>query len=302
MMTRRLFIICICCVSTLLAGWRMEIANAQEAPISKLPEDIFLLSEFVEVPFLAQRAQLVIWQPEQGVSTYPAHVELVIKENSSQYFVGALINLNRRTNTSEVFYSFVLSDEQLNSFATPMARTSYQTLMEQERSLEDLEAANTKVVEKIKETEKKMEKLEVRATELRNMISEIVGVEDIIKLRAEAAALRIRNNDLQAHRDYLVQMQEIAKKMPEVEDIDILRKELNSHLQATAEATALADRLVKRRKQAAIMELQNKVLAVREAANEDPKALAKTALELRAERKRLEMKVGRSVSEHADEF
>ncbi|MCC6931785.1 MAG: hypothetical protein IT292_00815 [Deltaproteobacteria bacterium] len=277
-------------------------AYAQIAVSNKLPEDVYLISDIEEIPFEVQTSKMVVWQPEQGVSVYPALSDPLGKGAGMQYFIGGPVNLENQAQKSELYYSFLLSDAQGNFFATPVSIIALKDLFSQEKEFSELETQNAGLINKINDTEQKMAKLETRAIELRNMISEIVGVNRLIKLRKEAAALQARNAGLQAHQEYLQSLQERAKAVPELEDIDILRKELNANLQATAEATALADRLVKRRKHTAMLELQNKLSAVRETANDDPKALAKQALELRSERKRLEMKLGKSLPAQAEEF
>ena len=280
-------------------------AYAQDA-VERIPEDTGIISELVEVSFLPIGVNLFVVNQNEKIEKYRA--EFVTVEsitNGYRIYAGGRIGVNRKGSTDQpVLVTFVFEGNNNEMAATPVKSWTLDSINRNTKSINQLSQGSEIIKEKIAAAQAQMTELDRRARDLRDIVSQIAGVEEIVKLKTELAAIKARITDLNADKARLHNLIDIAKTKSEVDDIDILRRELSVHLTEAAKATAMADRLTKRKQKAALQSVQEKMAVIKETAHEDPKALARLALELRSERKRLEMRLedGKSMSADQNEF
>ena len=79
-------------------------------------------------------------------------------------------------------------------------------------------------------------------------------------------------------------------------------RSFQKQLKAAAQATAMADRLQARKKQAAVSQLNQKLALIKQTSGDDPAQLAKQVLKVRAQRRALEQKLGIGAVSNDREF
>lgn len=279
--------------------------NAQDI-VEEKADDIGIISELVEVSFIPARATLLVVNQDEKIEKYRAEfVSVESLAESQRIYVGGRISINRKELIDNaLLVTFIFEGNNSEMAATPVKSWKIDSIKRNSKSIEQLSEGSEIIKEKIVAAQAQMAQLDRRSKDLRDIVSQIAGVEEIVKLKSELEAIEARVIDLKVDKKRLQSLTATAKRRPEVDDIDILRRELNVHLTEAAKATALADRLTKRKQKAALQDIQEKMAAIKETAHEDPKALARLALELRAERKKLEIHLGEKNvgSAEQDEF
>lgn len=275
---------------------------AQE-PADNIPDDVGIISELVEISFAPIRVNLLVVNQNEQIEKY--HAEFIPIDNDGaghRIYAGGRISIDRKgALTNPILVTFIFEGNNNEMAATPVKSWNLNSINRNTKSIIELSKGKEIIKEKITAAQAQMAELERRSLELRNIVSQIAGVEEIVKLKNELAATKARITDLKADKERLAKLSEAAKEKAEIDDIDILRRELNVHLTEAAKATAMADRLSKRKQKAAMQSIQEKIAVIKETANEDPKALARLALELRAERKKLEMRLGERTQTGSEE-
>ena len=282
----------------------VQICLSQSRSDSSIPAGLCFVAESIELPFKPTKAHAYIETRFKDVQVYPAET-YVIEEHlgKSEIVVGAMIEWNRFDMNGKAFLlAFIFEDDEGKFSGFPVHTVSNDDCLRKTVGISALREQSETIEQQVKDLEQNSLILDQRLKELRDKVSVLVGADKIIQVRSEVAANKGRVSDLTIDKQRLERLISQSKTMPEMEDVDILRRELSVHLQEAAKATATADRLNKRKKEAAMHEIQNNVALIKETNQDNPQDLARMALELRAERKRLEMRLGSSASESQNEF
>lgn len=245
------------------------------------------------------------------VLRYPAYSLILAedvttgKQNSAglmTLLVGAAIypeltNLRK----GKAHYTFFLAGEAAGnrSFsATPIRRWSKIEVDEYSKSTSELEKT---IVDVHKETAAKVKQIklrDVKLKQLRERVAQVAGVDGIVELKMELAKLRAfdsKDNEIQGS---LVKLVEVGRQMADPENAKLWRKSLAEDLRGAAEVTAMADRLAKRRRQAALKAFKSQSQLIKAMKDYDPQMLARKLLKLRKKRRELEGRL--NLSKHSE--
>lgn len=155
-----------------------------------------------------------------------------------------------------------------------------------------------------------IQKIRIKSVELQDLISaqetelirklEIPALRDVMEEQRE---LRRSIDEQQREIARLETVIEDGRNLPTPENINSMRIELSEHLREAAKVTSVADRLTRRKLEAARLRLKEKLNMIEELKKQDPAALAREILKLRKERRELENRLGITSKDSAqDQF
>ena len=297
------FVIKVLLITTWL-HFSASVALSQPQIDSSIPAGLCFVAESIELTFKPTKSRVYIETGFRDVQAYPAET-FVVEERANRCDVvsGAVVDWNRFDMNGKSFsVAFVFEDDAGNFSSFPVKSVSNDDCLKKTVGTDSSRGQGEDLRQQVQSSEQSILLLERRGKDLRDKVSLIAEVDKIIQVRSEIAAAKARVSDLSIDKQRLQRLIAQSKTMPELEDVDILRRELSMHLQEAAKATATADRLNKRKKDVAMHEIQNNVALIKETNIDNPQDLARTALELRAERKRLEMRLGARPTESQNEF
>lgn len=254
--------------------------------------------QFVESSFEPQKAFLLQEQSSGEVIQYPAQVSLAPSEVGSEFIVGAQI-FNEKVHSGGHF-AFFLIDQNGSFFSAPIIYWSRDALEKNYLSPLELRAE----AEESKQRADKLElELEVRSRDLvalKQRVVEVAGVSGIVDLQTELEELKSRNQEMILEQQRLKELVLLGRKEPDPQDSKLWRRDLSAQLREAAQATAMADRLNRRRREAAMSSLKDKLRLIKETRQYDPKELASEVLELRKKRRNLETRLNIAADTQTD--
>lgn len=184
--------------------------------------------------------------------------------------------------------TFLMQGERDSFAAMPIKKWTLEKLRSNSQSAQVLSERNNRSKHQLEEEQAKLQEREEKLTLLHGRASQIAGIDEIIDLKMELARLRGFGEEAVAERAQLQDLIEVGRKLKDPLDIDERRHELLIQLAETARVTALADRLNRRRRTAALANIQKKLAFIKETKDVDLEVLAKRASTLRLKRKQLE--------------
>ena len=137
---------------------------------------------------------------------------------------------------------------------------------------------------------------------MRDRASRIAGVDEIVDLKLQIGALEGGGEGNQEEQERLRSLIARAREFTDSPESDARRRELQTQLEETAKATAMADRLNARRREAARETLNRQLALIREMRSLSRAELAQSVLQLRARRRGLERRLDISPNGPEDEF
>ena len=251
-----------------------------------------LLSPATATPPILEQRVRSSFQPSSAFLLYPpvrgkvvSQQALVVPSFGQEYLVGTeAIAVSEQLEGGPPFCFFLKGRDA--SFAATPVRLEHSAAST--RPVEDLERELTSIEEKKVRSSARLGELRMRLSELRSQAMQVGGVDTLIQLQTELN--RIKNADARRDNEQarLKELIALGRKEKEIQGLDELRQQLSGALRDTAQATALADRLKTRKKQAAKQGLEEKLQLIREAQSYNREELAREILALRAKRKQLE--------------
>lgn len=278
----------------------------------EIPPDIGILQQSIVVPFepvsvyALQEVGPGSVKQFRAVSYTPGDVKPPPGSNAT-LSVGAAVRQNRDLGDASTFhFTFFVTGIEGQFAATEMQGWSWKKLaentlpfgvMERELALYEKEAA---------ELESGNHDTEVKLAQLREQASKIAEVDELIDLKSELANTRGFDERKLDEISRLRALAEIGRTDPAQPDVDLMRIQLSTQLSEAAKATAMSDRLNRRKRDAAMASYRRKLDLIRRNEGIDPQELAREILRLRKRRKELEglvaQRTGEGREEGGDEF
>ena len=224
-----------------------------------------------------------------GVKEFPA--VFLTRGGSGLDQGGEILAASLLPQAESLSFSFFLKGHDLSFAATPVRTWSRESIRKNTVSYSELTAEVSTLSRQLKDKQTLVAKVEQELDSLRSKASAVAGVDEIIDLKIELARLRGFGDQKAAERERLRDLVSIGRKRTDPEGVDALRQELSLHLADTARATAMADRLRVRRKEAARATLDKKLAFVKEMSRYNPEELAAEVIRLRNRRRELEARL-----------
>ena len=200
-------------------------------------------------------------------------------------------------------FTFFIAGEKSSFAATEIRLWTKEDLKENSLSPEAIQRAVFAIEKKLKKERILTAETRENLTLLRNRAAQIAQVDEIISLKIKAEALQRENESQAIEIARLKNLIDIGRNLEEPEEANEYQKELALHLKEAAQVTAVADRLNRRKREAALQNFTTKVNLVKEMDSVQPEALAQEILRLRKKRRELENRMGITPTDsYSDEF
>jgi hypothetical protein len=226
----------------------------------------------------------LLWSPSKG--RVVSHQAIVISSLSQpQEYVVGTEGISDKSKLGPAPYCFFLKGKDASFAATPVRLNTAEA---SSPSLTEIESENAELQLKQIQLRNNLNELKKKLVDLRGRAMLVGGVDSIILLQTEIN--RIKNGDIRRDNEQarLKELIAVGRKEQDSTGLDELRQLLSGALRDTAQATALADRLKSRKKQAAKQSLDDQLQMIRETSNINREEIAREILSLRAKRKQLE--------------
>lgn len=286
----------------LIGATSVATADDDEAPRAGILDQVF------SVPFEPKQVFLVKEYPGALVRMFGAEC-LGVRTDSgeqaegSQVLCAAMVALNDADEVSKEYrYSFVVKGRPGEIFGSEVSKVSDKEIVENTRTPEEYALRKTRLEEKIVKEQAAMAQLGLELKILRVKASQVAGVSDIVNVREELSSISSGGERMAQEKRRLESLVSRAQELPDPEDINIRRKALSLDLKEAAKVTAMADRLNRRRKEAAAGSLSDKLAMIKEAESVDIEALGQEVVRLREKRKQLEARFGVAPKTEGSEF
>jgi len=277
-------------VATLLACGSAQV-SAETAE-----EELFLVDQRVRSSFQPWTTFLFSTAAEGSVKNTAA-VVLPAERNPGEYLTATA--LKPVPSKGDFYSTFFLKGRDAAFAATPVRTLKAEADRSPPRK--DFEARALEVETLFQELSKSVAQKESQLKVLRDKAMKLAGVDEIVRLQMEHNRLQASGDRRVSEQTRLRELINLGRKLPDPEGIDLLRQKLSGELRDTAQATALADRLKVRKKQAAKETLQEKLNLVKEMSKYNREEIAREILALRARRKELEKRIGALIPAEAQE-
>lgn len=211
------------------------------------------------------------------------------------FVLGAPIHLSPEENKAGKFKFILIASGDNGALSySPVQSWDHARLRENSKGLValDLEVANAKT--ELEQLEQEQARANKRINKLMAEASSIAGVDAIVELQMQYDSLVGVEEEKDTEVERIDRLIDNARELPDPDNINTLRSNLAQNLQAAAKVTALADRLDRRSRDAAVLKFKKKLQLVEEMKTADTKALAKEVLELRKKRRELENRLGKT--------
>lgn len=293
----------------LLLGLTVSDSRAQEnAYLDPVGTQLGIIDQVVTLAF-EPYSMLVLQETAPGVvEQYRAaavQLDRSRDDDSSgrRFIIGAPVPLSAASRAARRNFTFFLAGRDSSFAATevktwdaPTLRENSPTAAEMQQQIQDLHA-------ELKVYRVKALSLEERLNQLRSEASAIANINAIIELKSRIAALQASESEKEEQSRRLQVLIERGRALLDLEEVDALRHELSLHLKEAAKVTAAADRLNRRKNEAAMQSFMQKLNIVKEMERTDAKELAQEVLELRRKRREYENRLGITSSDAgSDQF
>ena len=277
-----------------------QVALAESEPIA-------IISQTISAEFFPVEAFILLESSDGEVRQYPAEAVLrapaVSAGDKTRLFVGAAIPLSAVPDgTATHYYTFFLIGEGAKFAATGMQKWQRDQSEPELNSISALESRLNQDLSEIRMMEIEAKEVSEGLDELRSEASRVAAVDEIVDLKMQIAIFDTGGDDYKEERDRLADLVSLGRRMKDPDNINEQLKMLSEQLSQTAQATAMADQLNNRRKEAAKSSLARKLNLIREMKNVDEAALARNVLSLRESRRQLENRLHISSDEENREF
>ncbi|MCB0323311.1 MAG: hypothetical protein KDD69_07035 [Bdellovibrionales bacterium] len=216
------------------------------------------------------------------------------------YLVGAPVPLVQSdSDQSNFHFTFFAASRDAAFAATAVKGWTRAELVENSPDAPELKRRIAAIEQELKILRVRAIDLEEQLAELRGKAAKIANIEAIIELKAKIATRQSREEDLTEEMERLRALIETGRQLEDPPQVDEWRHELSEHLREAAKVTAVADRLNRRKREAALQSFLQKLNLVKEMQQADPEALAQEILALRKERRELERRLGITSGEAA---
>lgn len=235
----------------------------------------------------------------QSVARYPEE-----EDKADRMLVAAELPLEILSKKSDAFYhTFFLVGENTQFAATPVRKWKKELFLAEESNPKAYDKKLEMLSKELKDQKDAEAALEKEFSMLREDASKIAGVSEIIDLKTRLTSLKGFEKDQTAEALRLKTLVEHGHDLKDPSGINAHYQELSVQLEEMAKATAMADRLNVRRREAARSTLKTKLDLIKRYKTIDTEALAQEVLRLRARRRSLERRAQQQsgVSE-SDEF
>lgn len=314
-MTRFLFVHCLLLVllsgtgniSLVLEPASAEGTTAQEE--NPLGRFIGIIDDTLVLDF-EPTMLFALYQDKAGrLTQYRAAASLIstpsVEAEKSSLFrsfvVGAPLHFSPEKESSSPFrFIFVARGENKNLAHSPIQTWDAGRLRENSKGATALEMQIANAKTELAALEAEKEEVKKTVATLKSEASSIAGVDAIVELQMQYDSLIGVEEEKDTEVERITRLINHARELPEPANVDSLRSNLAQNLQAAAKVTALADRLERRSKDAAVQKFKKKVKLVREMENADTRALAQEVLELRKRRRELENRLGKTSQDSMD--
>lgn len=288
-------------VAVMVAGVSAATAESDAAQVG-------ILDHVFSVPFEPKQVILIKEYPKGLVRMFNAECLGVKTENpgkqeASQVLCASKVDLNDADEDSKPFqFSFIVKGRPGEVFGSKISKITDKEIVKNTRTQEEYAVRKTRLEEKIVREQAVMEQLGLELKILRVKASQVAGVSDIVSVRGELSSISSGGERLEQEKRRLETLVKRAQELPDPVDINTRRKALSLDLKEAAKVTAMADRLNRRRKEAATGSLNDKLAMIKEAESVDIEALGQEVVRLREKRKQLEARFGVAPKAEGTEF
>lgn len=264
-------------------------ASAESDPIA-------IISQTISAEFFPIEAFILLESGTAEVRQYPAEAVLrapaVGKEDKTRLFVGAAVPLSVLPDESLTHhYTFFLIGEGAKFAATGMQQWQREKVDTELNTVSSLESHLNQDLSEIRMMEIEAKEVTESLEKLRDEASRVAAVDEIVDLKMQIAIFDTGGDDYKEDRKRLAKLVSLGRRMKDPENINEHLKMLSEQLSQTAQATAMADQLNNRRKEAAKASLTRKLGLIREMKDVDEGTLARNVLALRQRRRLLESRL-----------
>lgn len=259
-------------------------------------EPITIISQTISAEFFPIEAFVLLESSEGEVRQYPAEAVLrspsVSRGDKTRLFVGAAVPRSvLPPGERSPHYTFFLIGEESKFAATAVQQWSSEGTEQELNSIGALEDRVKQDLAEVRMMEVEIKEVSEKLETLREEASRAAAVDEIVDLKMQIAVFEGGGEDNAEERQRLADLVALGRRMEEPEAINDQLKELSEQLMQTAQATAMADQLNNRRKEAAKASLARKLNLIREMKNIDETLLARNVLALRERRRQLESRL-----------
>lgn len=296
-------------VTNLLLPKAVDAAQDPEPPMELLGKEVGIVEQIVTTTFKPLTV-FVLKETNLG-EVKQFHAEAVRftqqkdqQNDAEEIIVGAPVSVQDSALRESTFhFTFFIAGEDSAFAATEIKKWSEEDLKNSSVSLAQLSLGISELDEELKKKRVQSIDSQGKLAELRNKAYEIAQVNDIIKLKLELEHLGREKDRLATEAERLKALIEIGREQEDPQGVDEYRQQLALHLKEAAQVTALADRLNRRKREAALQNFKTKLKLVKEMDATNPQTLAQEILRLRKKRRELENRLGiTSPDTFTDEF
>ena len=263
-----------------------------------LGKDFGLIDQIVSVGFepvtlfvLQQTAEGEIRQYRAAALPLPASGNIPSSEHELLLAAPVLIT-EKNLRDPSFHFTFFMASKDAAFAATVVKKWTLEELRQNSLQPSQMREEIEQLDQRLKILRVEVLNLDEKLADLRSRASQIAPIDEIIDLQMNLEGIDRTKKKKDEEILRIHELVESGRKLQDPENVDTLRQELALHLAEAAKVTALADRLDRRRQDAALQTFMNKVNLVKEMQSANPEALAQEVLRLRKKRRELEARVG----------
>lgn len=269
-------------------------------------DNVAYVDEFVRVPF-APKQVLLLQETKLGkLQRYEGTAALAdpdANDTDSRVLAGAKIWWDSRVwgGTSKPM-AFFFIDRVGRFAATAVQQWNTARVMENSKSIDELQKDIVRLKIEIENRQRQIESTGKKLTTLRETAASIADVDKIIDLKIELAQLTGLGDKAESEMQRLRSLVDGGYAKKEAPGLVALSKDLSLLLREGAKATAMVDRLNRRKQQSGLRRLKRKLSMIESTRSIDTEKLAKEVLRARRKRTEYERRMGLKTRDYDQDF
>ena len=276
---------------------------AQAQPV---PEGVGFIDELIALDITPEKVFSLVEIAPGEVERYPAkfldYYETIrypkVVGDTNHWIVASPLTLPKETQS--LTFTFFLIAEDGYFAGTPVVNRSLEQIIDERKPTSQLEEEVRQSRKKLLSQVKMLEGLDEELAELREKASKVVGIENIVDLNMELSELEGFSSELESEKERLEELIKIGRKAKQPANLAQKRRELQAFLKEAAKVTAMADRLNKKKKNAALSTLRKNISLVKQTSGYNLQLLSQEVLKLRRQRRKLEAQL--NLATRGDQF
>lgn len=262
----------------------VSLAHAQDSPV--IPTGHGVIDQLMNLKQAPHDSYILSEDSLGEITQYPTQVEFLgNSEEQSIFILGSLVPNPER---SSFHFSIFTKDLNENAHATRVSEWSSARLLANTPDELELRKLIDDTESRIKQEIGERDIVESKLDPLQTEISQVGMVKEITDMKLQLSAMDDFMADYETLKAELDTRLNRGRSLVDPKDIDEKRKTISEHLREAAQITSVADRLNRRREDAALQNFKRKLTAVKEMKNVNMQDLAQEVLRLRRKRRELE--------------